>query len=190
MSKVLFNETQLITRLNDGDESAFVKLFEAYSPVLMSFMSKLNIEAEDINDSIQQTFLKIWEHRAKLDPNVPLKNYIITVAKNDLYNTIKKNIVAKKHNDLLIAQEPQIFEHPSSDLTKVLNEILDSLPEKRAKVFKMSRIQGYSNNEIAQELGISKSTVENHINNSSSVVKKLLRNFGFWVTTIFFFILP
>lgn len=190
MSRVLINETQLITRLNNGDETAFVKLFEAYSPVLVSFMSKLSIDSEDISDTVQQTFLKIWENKEKLDPKVPLKNYIITIAKNDLYNRIQRNIVAKKHNDLLGDHFQQISEHPSSDLTKVLNQILDSLPEKRAKVFKMSRIEGYSNKEIAQELGISKSTVENHINNSSSIVKKLLKNFGFWVTTLFFFILP
>lgn len=190
MSKVLINEMELITRLNNGDETAFVKLFEAYSPVLLSFMSKLNIDPEDISDTVQQTFLKIWENKEKLDPNVSLKNYIITVAKNDLYNRIQRNIIAKKHNDLLGDHYQQISEHPSSDLTNILNEILDSLPEKRAKVFKMSRIQGYSNHEIAQELGISKSTVENHINNSSSIVKKLLKNFGFWMTTLFFFILP
>lgn len=190
MSKVLIDETQLITRLNNGDEAAFVKLFEGYSPVLLSFMSKLSIGSEDISDTVQQTFLKVWENREKLDPNVPLKNYIITIAKNDLYNSIQRNIVAKKHNDILVAHHPNISELPSSDLTRVLNEILGSLPEKRAKVFKMSRIQGYSNKEIAQELGISKSTVENHINNSSSIVKKLLKNFGFCMTTLFFFILP
>lgn len=190
MSKVLIDETQLITSLNTGDEAAFVKLFEAYSPILLSFMSKFNVDSEDINDTIQQTFLKIWENREKLDPNAPLKNYIITVAKNDLYNKIQRNIVAKKNNDLLGNHYQQISEHPSSDLTQVLNEILDSLPEKRAKVFKMSRIEGYSNKEIAQKLGISKSTVENHINNSSSIVKKMLKNFGFWIAALFFFILP
>lgn len=190
MSKVLINETQLIARLNTGEEAAFVKLFEAYSPVLLSFMSKLNIDSEDINDTLQQTFLKIWENRAKLDPDVSLKNYIITIAKNDIFNRIQRNIVAKKHTDILGDRYQSVSGHPSSDLTKVLNEILEGLPERRAKVFKMSRIQGYSNKEIAEELGISKSTVENHINNSSAIVKKLLKNFGFWMTALFFFILP
>ncbi|SMC38637.1 sigma-70 family RNA polymerase sigma factor [Pedobacter africanus] len=189
MSKGLINEKHLITSLNNGDESAFVKLFEMYAPVLQSFMLKLKVDSEDVNDTVQQTFLKVWENREKLDPNVPLKNYIITIAKNDLYNKVQRSIVAKKHNDLLGSRH-QVFEPSFSDLTKVLNEILDSLPEKRAKVFKMSRIEGYSNKEIAQELGISKSTVENHINNSSAIIKKLLKNFGFWTTSLFFLILP
>jgi RNA polymerase sigma-70 factor (ECF subfamily) len=190
MSKGLINEKQLITRLNNGDEDAFVKLFNAYSPVLLSFITKFNVDPEDANDTLQQTFLKVWESRAKLDPELPLKNYIITIAKNDLYNRIQRNIFAKKHHDLLGAQDQPILEPLYSDLSEILNEILNGLPEKRAKVFKMSRIQGYTNKEIAQELGISKSTVENHINNSSALVKKLLRNFGFWTTALFFFILP
>lgn len=190
MSKGLINEKELITRLNNGEETAFVKLFDMYSPVLLSFISKLNINPEDVNDTIQQTFLKIWENREKLDANVSLKNYIITVAKNDLYNSIQRNIVAKRHNELLGNHDPRVFQEPISDLQNILNKILDSLPERRAKVFKMSRIEGYSNKEIAEELGISKSTVENHINNSSTIVKKLLKNFGFSISSLFFFILP
>jgi RNA polymerase sigma-70 factor (ECF subfamily) len=189
MSKGLINEKHLIARLNNGDENAFVKLFDTYSPILVSFMLKLNIGSDDINDAVQQTFLKIWENREKLKSDIPLKNYIITIAKNDLYNKIQRDMLAKKHNDLLGNYHQQVPDHPYSDLPKILNEILDTLPEKRAKVFKMSRIEGYSNKEIAQELGISKSTVENHINNSSAVVKKLLKGLGFWTTSLFFFIL-
>lgn len=63
----------------------------------------------------------------------------------------------------------------TKELNIILLRILDKLPEKRAKVFRMSRLEGYKNEEIAQELGISKSTVENHINNSNSIIKKILK---------------
>lgn len=63
----------------------------------------------------------------------------------------------------------------TKELNIILLRILDKLSEKRAKVFRMSRLEGYKNEEIAQELGISKSTVENHINNSNSIIKKILK---------------
>lgn len=83
----------------------------------------------------------------------------------------------------------QSVEITTTELTDILSTILANLPEKRKQVFEMSRIQGYSNKEIAEELGITKSTVENHINNSSSVVKKLLKGLGFGIAALFFFIL-
>nr|WP_121272110.1 RNA polymerase sigma-70 factor [Pedobacter schmidteae] len=189
MFKGLINEKHLITMLNQGCEDAFSELFEAYSPVLVSFTAKLNIDAEDIHDTVQQTFLKVWENREKLDPNVPLKNYIITVAKNDIYNKIQRNLVARRHHEFLADAQQQPAEDLNSELPRILRQILDTLPEKRAKVFKMSRLQGYSNKEISEELGISKSTVENHINNSTATIKRILKNFGFCITVIIYFIL-
>lgn len=51
----------------------------------------------------------------------------------------------------------------------------------------MSGLEGLKNDEIAKELGISKSTVENHINNSSSLIKKILKNLGFNLLCLFSF---
>ena len=55
----------------------------------------------------------------------------------------------------------------------VMREI-SSMPEQRRRVFMMSRIDGMSNTEIAQHLGISKRTVESHISLAIATLKKIL----------------
>lgn len=184
-SKSVYDERLLIIQLKNGDATAFSILYDKYSAILFSFLQSLRMEQQDIEDIIQQTFVKLWEKRSQLDENLSLKSYLITIAKNDIYNRIKHQVIRKKHQDQIIYLQPRETTTGSNELKEILYKILDKLPEKRREVFELSRIKEYSNQEIAEKLGISKSTVENHINNSSSHIKRILKNLGF----IFIFIL-
>ncbi|SIS91746.1 RNA polymerase sigma-70 factor, ECF subfamily [Filimonas lacunae] len=173
----LINEQALIIQLKEGDEIAFRELYHAYSEVLYSFLVKLNVQREDIKDVIQQTFTKLWENRSGLKEGLSLKAYLMTIAKNDIYNIVKKRLTEKKHQTA-----PQESEEPAlqaSEVRDLLYNILQELPHKRREVFTMSRIEGYSNKEIAEMLNITKSTVENHINLSTRQLKGVLKKFGF-----------
>lgn len=174
----LTNERELVTRLKEGDEKAFVDLYNAYSGVLYSFLLKLRVEQEDIRDVVQQTFIKLWENRASLKEEFSLQSYLITISKNDIQNMVKKRILARKYQDALPVVEERIAEINTRELYNVLLEILKHLPEKRREVFSLSRIEGYSNKEIAEKLNVSKRTVENHINQSTKQVKGLLKKLG------------
>lgn len=174
----LTNERELVARLKEGDEKAFVDVYNAYSAVLYSFLVKLNGDREDIRDVIQQTFTKLWEHRATLNESFSLQSYLITIAKNDIQNMVKKRIVARKYQEALPPAEERVSELNTNELYQVLLDILNQLPEKRRAVFSLSRMEGYSNKEIAEKLKVSKSTVENHINQSTKQVKGLLKKLG------------
>ena len=184
MSQQLHNEKHLINRLQQGDEVAFADIYEFYSTILWQFLQTFNLTSTDIEDSIQTTFIKLWENRTLINPDKSLKNYLITLAKNDIYNKVKRSIIQQKYLNHLIPKED--FIDNTKELNIILLRILDQLPEKRARVFKMSRLDGYKNDEIAKELGISKSTVENHLNNSSSIIKRILKNLGFSIILFFF----
>lgn len=96
MSHSLLKEKQIVARLKAGEEEAFVWLFEHYSPILTSFLAGLKFDAEDVSDTIQQTFLKVWENRNRIDVDASFKNYVITIAKNDIYNKVKKEYFGTK----------------------------------------------------------------------------------------------
>ncbi|MFD2556554.1 RNA polymerase sigma factor [Sphingobacterium tabacisoli] len=180
-------EKKLVTQLKLGNEEAFIAIYKHYSPILTSFLARMNIPSADIEDVVQQSFLKLWEARDRIDTEASFKNYIITIAKNDIYNKIQRNITAQTYTAHTVAQSYSSEELQSTELEEVLQKILLQLPEKRRKVFEMSRLQGYSNSEIAKELEITKSTVENHINNSSSLVKRILKSLGFSICIFIFF---
>ena len=175
----LNNERELIVQLKQGDEKSFVALYNAYSEVLYSFLVKLNIAHENIRDVIQQTFIKLWEKRDTLKEDLSLQSYLITIAKNTIYNEVRKQIISRKYEASV--ERPEIADDKirSNEINQVLQQILQQLSNKRREVFAMSRIEGYSNQEIADTLKISKSTVENHINESTKQVKEILKKMGF-----------
>lgn len=178
-------EKQTIACLKQGDERAFIKLYHTYSPILLSFLTSLSIQEDQKADCIQQVFLKIWENRENINTELSFKNYLFTIAKNDISNSIRRQIIANRHIEYIERNNIHSEIPKSNELQEILSQILNYLPEKRRRVFEMSRVEGFSNQEIAEKLNISKSTVENHINNSSSFIKKLLKNFGYTLTTFF-----
>jgi len=175
----LNNERELIVQLKQGDEKSFVAVYNAYSEVLYSFLLKLNIEHENIRDVIQQTFIKLWEKRDGLKEDLSLQSYLITIAKNTIYNEVRKQIISRKYEASAAQQEAAPDETRTNEINQVLQQILQQLSNKRREVFAMSRLEGYSNQEIAETLNISKSTVENHINQSTKQIKEILKKMGF-----------
>jgi RNA polymerase sigma-70 factor (ECF subfamily) len=56
----------------------------------------------------------------------------------------------------------------------IMRMLVEKMPPQRQKVFKMSRLNGLSNDQIAEILGISKKTVENHMTDALRVLRKAL----------------
>lgn len=64
-----------------------------------------------------------------------------------------------------------------SDIQKIVDNTLKQLPEQTRLIFKLSRIDNKSANEIAGELGISIKSVEYHITKSLSLLRKKLKDY-------------
>ena len=63
----------------------------------------------------------------------------------------------------------------ASETMTQIRETLETLPRKRREIFVMSRVMGYTNEEIAARLGINKRTVENHITNVLADLRKVIK---------------
>ncbi|MGV3704348.1 MAG: RNA polymerase sigma factor [Arcticibacter sp.] len=152
--------------LKSGDRTAFKTVFDAYSPgiFVLSFGILKNKElAEEI---VQETFIKLWLLRDTIDTSRNLWSFIYVIAKRMCFNKLRS-----ARYDLLLQQE--LLQHMSgvvedtkiqvNELKQLLQHSVGLLPARQREVWQLSREEGLSHKEIADQLGISPNTVKNSL---------------------------
>lgn len=189
MNDAYNSEKLLIIGLNNDDQFAFKQLYERYAPRLQAFSFKLKLDKEAASEIVQETFIRVWLNRHVIDSNANFAAYLFAIARNLMYDAFRKAAHASKYATLL-AQELRLNSAqdniPHTELAALIHSAMAELPEKCRQVFKMSRLDGFSNNEIATTLNISKSTVENQLNKALKLIRKYLENSGYALINLYF----
>lgn len=172
------SEAELVSQLIKGSEKAFELLYHRYSNKVAAFVSQYSNSTEDAQEAVQEAFLAVWLNRASIDPSRSFDNYLLTIAKNFALKIVRKSIQQRlleqklallRSDDESSASAREIL---PEDVEEKLDQIVQQLPNRSKQVFLLRRVEGLSNKEIAQQLGISISTVENHINLAISRIRQ------------------
>ncbi len=86
-----FSEPDCIRQLKLDDERAFDALFRHYSALVHWFVYSYLKSRAEVEETVQDCFLKIWEKRQELRDDVPLKGYLFTVAHHAIRNQLRRN---------------------------------------------------------------------------------------------------
>jgi len=154
----------LLTKIANGDSEAFKTLFEMFFPKVKVFLVKFlkdEVAAEDISQDI---FVKIWTHRDILPDIKSFNTYIYRMTRNAALNHIRGNHTLVDISKMSILDDKDIeAEYYTKEKELLIRLTVEQMPPQRQRIFKMSREQGLSNDDISLKLGISKKTVENNI---------------------------
>lgn len=164
----LNNEKELLLLVAEGDEKAFRQLFNHYWDKIYSVaftLTKSSVLSEEI---VLDVFLKLWLKRERLASVEKLDAYLFTIAKNHIYNELRKKIAEQPFVECLEQHFVECFAVPDKIMqlkeTKLLiDKAVGQLPQQQRTVYEMSRIEGLDYATIAKKLGISRSTVKNHM---------------------------
>lgn len=184
-----FAEKQLLEALSKGDEKAFETFFLYYYPQVKGFICGLLQSQEEAEDISQDIFLMLWNNRSSLNTINNFKSYLFRVCKNAAYRHIERSLLFKSYQQKQIEKTVSTPETNETDDNIHLKELellvamaVEKMPPQRKKIYKMSRESGMSSEEIAQILGINKRTVENHLSQALTDIRKML-----FITFILFF---
>lgn len=111
----LHSDQQLFKMISEGGEQAFTLLFHRYVPRLLLFAQKLT-KSEAISENIiQETFLKLWLGRDKLEVIENPSAWIFRIAANECYKVLRRQVLAEK-----ITTTSEEAEHPQETIHSTL----------------------------------------------------------------------
>lgn len=170
----------LLKELSEGSRTAFDWLFIRYQPKVVAFLKACTGDEEQARDIAQDIFFNIWKDRAKLSEVRSFEGYLFQMARFSVYNYYDHLDVVKKYVEEGKTRSEVTDAGPEEKLKERqirarIAETVRKMPRRRREIFIMSRWGGYSNDEIAERLNISKRTVENHLTAAQSVLRRTLK---------------
>ena len=170
-------------KIKKDDEKALEDLFRHYFPRLFDFAFKITKDQSVAEDIVQDIYIKLWENRK----SIVIKNIealLFTMVRNLCIDHVKYlKVVSEKKIDFqstakyeemyridFIRDQPYIL--IEKELKEEIEKVINSLPDRCKEVFKLSRIDGLKNREIAEKLNISIKNVERHIARATKSFKE------------------
>ena len=188
------DEATILERAAEGDEQAYGRLYTFYYPHLYTSLAFISRSHEDTQEIIHEVFLRIWKARESLILIRSFEDYAYTLAKNLLFNLLKRKKVGRSVMDSLADAG---VSHPEYDPDQALLfkqyyqaalAAIDQLPEQKRRIFLLRTQEGLTLDEIAIETGISRSAVKKHLYAAIGSVKEYLRrHMGDVLLMVFFY---
>ncbi|MCG8374346.1 MAG: RNA polymerase sigma-70 factor [Balneolales bacterium] len=155
----------------------FLQLYNSQADSIARFLSYYVKEKNELEDLVQEVFLRIWKYKEKISVNHEyIKSYLLKTARNVALTHLerkKKNVLSQCED--LVAEPVDRYkedEYAVKELNQHYNKALNEVPAKARTVYLMSREDGLSYKEIARNLEISPKTVEVHISKALKVLRQ------------------
>ncbi len=166
--------------IRQGDLKAYERFFKGHYADIVRFTNRF-VRSQQIAEEIaQEVFMYIWEKRETIEIQSSLRSYLYSAAKNRSINYLKLEL-PKAQAQMDISEHEVGFEAPAKDegqakyVSQMVKQAVDALPKKCREIFILSRNAGLTYDEIAEELDLSKKTVENQMGIALKKLREALR---------------
>lgn len=158
-----------------------------YSP-LCNYANAIVKDKHMAEDIVQTVFIQLWENEKIFQLETP-EAYLLKCVRNKSINHLKR---PQRKKEILMEVLPDIEKEEKRSLDEeevigLLHFFADKLPPKMRQVFLMSRQQGMSYQEIAQDLDVSIKTIENQMGSALKKLRILLQKHQYLPMLILFF---
>jgi RNA polymerase sigma-70 factor (ECF subfamily) len=170
-------------RIQDDDVAAFESLFREFYAPLCRYAMRFVRDTDMAEEIVQDFFYHYWQNRKAVDINTNVKGYLFRSVRNKALKHLEHAAVRQRHAINMAGafsgtEEPlQAGALEAKDLQRIIDETLDTLPERCSLIFKMSRFEGMTYKEIAGELSISVKTVEANMGKALQLFRTKLEKY-------------
>lgn len=179
---VIREDLILINHIKLGNPKAFELLFLKYHKKLYYFCFKTLKNKEESEGLVQNIFMEIWANRERIDINRSFYGYLFKIAKNKIYNHLRKSINEQVYKEYIIhrnegSEYRTEIDIDYNEISNILEEIIGKLPPRRKQIFSLSRNEGLTYKEIGKKLNISENTVDTQIRNALDFIREKIKEF-------------
>lgn len=156
----------------------FEKLAREYSTDLHRYAMWICGSDALAKDLVQETFLRAWKALDSLKSEKAAKSWLITILRREYARTFERKVPKFTDIETVAVPEDDELEPDERVERQMLRNGIASLPPKYREPLLLQVLMGHNCEEIAAQLGVSKSAVMTQLFRAREMLKKKLRDDG------------
>jgi RNA polymerase sigma-70 factor (ECF subfamily) len=171
-------DNKYVFRLQKGEVSAFDALYAKHHRAVYANIFRLVKEAAASQDLLQEVFIALWENRLAIDIHQSVAGWLFVVSYHKsiayLKKIVKQSIIQAELGTEMYPDEQEVSLKDRQ--LQLIEEAIEQLSPQKRKVFELCKLQGYTYEETALELNISKHTVKEYLSLAVSNIKDYIKS--------------
>jgi RNA polymerase sigma factor (sigma-70 family) len=187
-----YQENTVLSLIADGDEKAFFQFYNHYANLLRPFLLNYTRSETDVEDIIQETFIRVWINRDRLPEIENMAGWIYRIASRVYLDHLDREMKRRERKGsfgqfmygagLVVSSERTHF----LELNNIIQRVLNSLPEQKKNVFRLNRELQMKPAQIATQLNMPVGTVKNQLSAILREIRDQLSSAGYNSLTILY----
>ncbi|HEY0513280.1 MAG TPA: sigma-70 family RNA polymerase sigma factor [Thermoanaerobaculia bacterium] len=172
------DDAELMARVREGDQAAFMDLVDRHKDAVVSYLARLTADRDRAEDLGQETFLRLFRSAPDYTEQGYLRAYLFRIATNLVRSEERR---AKRQRLLMpFLPRPEPAEPAAAsgmlrrELHREVTEAVAKLPLRYRVPLVLHEIEGWSYVDIAQEMGCREGTVKSRVHRGRQQLKKRL----------------
>jgi RNA polymerase sigma-70 factor (ECF subfamily) len=175
-------KNELLLRVATGDEIAFRQVFDLCKKPFHAVAFKITRSADAAEDVVQNVFINLWNNRVQVGAAKNPSGYLLTILHNSIYSYFRQLALETRVRQQFHEAQDDEEQSPVEALLlakenrHLLEALLNRLPPQQQLVYRLSKQEGLSREEIAAKLQISPNTVKNHLAAAINFIRENAKN--------------
>jgi RNA polymerase sigma-70 factor (ECF subfamily) len=167
----------IIRNLKEGDVLSFDNIFKKYNKKVYYFAFSYLKNREEAEDVVQEVFMNLWRHRIQINEYYVFSKYLFKITYTTTCKKFRKHASDKKlmeevMRNCALEDNSTNLDIEYNNLLETANSLIEKMPSRQKKIFLLCINDQLTTEQIAQQLHISKKTVENYLSKVKTSLKK------------------
>jgi len=165
--------------INLSQNELFAKIYSDYFHRLCAFAFKMTKNRQEAEDAVHDVFLKLWEDRRAKIVISCIRSYLFKSVYTECIRLYRQKKVHEKYLECFksAGESDLLLELMYREMTGKMQQVIENMPQRCRQIYRMSREENLTHEEIAQKLSISVHTVRAQIKTVLKRIRQKMKEF-------------